>query len=139
MSVPGSRCLVGNRRISIHTAKSNCAEIRPAYFHVLELELLSAPKLLLNYFWKGRAQLGPQCSLDFFIEFMAFRLIPVIYPARRAKPENDWKRYFIIFPQQKRKQFFHKINSWKRKLKIRYNFGPDNVALQRRVCPNNVP
>ena len=28
----------------------------------------------------------------FLLEFIAFRLIPVICPARRAKPENCWIR-----------------------------------------------
>ena len=34
----------------------------------------------------------------FLMELMPVRLIPVICPARRTKPENDWKRY--LFPDK---------------------------------------
>ena len=37
----------------------------------------------------------PVIFLTFLLEFKAFRLIPVICPVRRAKPENYWKRYLI--------------------------------------------
>ena len=35
---------------------------------------------------------GPVIFKNALLELKAFRLIPVICPARRAKPENDWKR-----------------------------------------------
>ena len=35
---------------------------------------------------------GPVILKTFLLELIAFRLIPVICPARRAKPENYWKR-----------------------------------------------
>ena len=35
---------------------------------------------------------GPVIFKTFLLELIAFRLIPVICPARRAKPENYWKR-----------------------------------------------
>ena len=40
-------------------------------------------------------RVGPVISKTFFLEFIAFRLIPVICPARRAKPENHWKQILI--------------------------------------------
>ena len=35
---------------------------------------------------------GPVIFKTFLLELIAFRPIPVICPARRVKPENDWKR-----------------------------------------------
>ena len=35
---------------------------------------------------------GPIVFKTFLLEFITFRLIPVICPARGAKPENYWKR-----------------------------------------------
>ena len=35
---------------------------------------------------------GPVIFKTFLLEIIAFRLIPVICPARQAKPENYWKR-----------------------------------------------
>ena len=34
-------------------------------------------------------------SMNFLLELIPFRLIPVIRPARKAKPENYWKRKLI--------------------------------------------
>ena len=34
---------------------------------------------------------GPVIFKTFLLELIAFRLIPVICPARRTKPENYWK------------------------------------------------
>ena len=31
----------------------------------------------------------------FLLELIAFRLMPVVCPARRAKPENYWKRELL--------------------------------------------
>ena len=36
--------------------------------------------------------MSPVLFKSFLLELIAFRLIPAICPARRAKPENDWKR-----------------------------------------------
>ena len=38
---------------------------------------------------------GPVILRTFLLEFIAFRLIPVICPARRAKPEKYWKRQLL--------------------------------------------
>ena len=35
---------------------------------------------------------GPVIFMKFLLELKDFRLIPDISPARRAKPENYWKR-----------------------------------------------
>ena len=37
-------------------------------------------------------RVGPVIFQSFFLELIAFRPIPVSCPARRAKPENYWKR-----------------------------------------------
>ena len=38
---------------------------------------------------------GPVIFKKMLLELIAFRLVLVICPARRAKPENDWKRSLI--------------------------------------------
>ena len=58
---------------------------------------------------------GPVIFKTFLLEFIAFRLITVIYPTRRAKPEDYWKRLLIpdrAFPTIK-SVIFQKLNSWK--------------------------
>ena len=37
-------------------------------------------------------RVGPVIFKSFLLELITFRPIPVIRPARRAKPENYWKR-----------------------------------------------
>ena len=58
---------------------------------------LAQPKMLITVraeisteFILGRE--GPVIFKTFLLELIAFRLIPGICPARRAKPENYWKR-----------------------------------------------
>ena len=40
-------------------------------------------------------RLGPVIFNSFLLELITFRPIPAICPARRAKPENYWKRELI--------------------------------------------
>ena len=40
-------------------------------------------------------RVGPVIFKTFLLEFITFRLIPVICPARRAKPENYWNEELI--------------------------------------------
>ena len=41
------------------------------------------------------ARAGPEIFMNLLLDLIAFRLIPVIWPARRAMPENYWKRQLI--------------------------------------------
>ena len=56
---------------------------------VRHIHLLSAPKIITELILE---RAGPVVFKTFLLELMAFKLIPVICPARRAKPENYWKR-----------------------------------------------
>ena len=69
---------LGSLSLSLSLYPSSALVLHPIY-------LLSAPKLLLE-------RAGPVSLKTFFPELIAFRLIPDICSARRAKPENDWIR-----------------------------------------------
>ena len=43
-------------------------------------------------YWMNSGEGGSSIFSDSLMELIAFRLLPVICPARRAKPENYWKR-----------------------------------------------
>ena len=66
----------------------------------------------------------------FLLEVIAVRLIPVICPVRRAKPENRWKRW--LAPDRAHPA---RISNFFRNLipgnmfRIRRNFGPNNSGL----------
>ena len=50
-----------------------------------------------------------------FLELIAFRLVPVICPAIRAKPENYWKQYLIpdrAFPAKKTSNFSEIVSNF---------------------------
>ena len=52
-------------------------------------QLLSAPKIITELILE---RAGPVIFKTFLLKLIAFRPIPVIFPARGAKPENYWKR-----------------------------------------------
>ena len=54
---------------------------------------------------------GPVIFMISLPDLRAFRPIPVICPARRAKPENYWKR--ILIPDRASPASFSEISSWK--------------------------
>ena len=75
---------------------------------------------------------SPVIFETFLLEFITFRLIPVICPARGADPENHWKRQLIpdrAYPAIKSVKFRNLFLI--RFFRIRYNFGLDKVRLFR--------
>ena len=63
-----------------------CAEKKPIKGPTVRAEIIT--ELILE-------RAGPIIFWIFYRKLKAFRLIPVIWPAIRARPEKYWKRYSI--------------------------------------------
>ena len=94
---------------------------------------MSAPKLLLNWFWKGQVQ---YFYLTFYCNKKAFRLIPVIYPARRAKRKT--LEADLNARQGRSHNKIQKFQKWipGNVFQIRYNLGANRILTKWDTCWN---